>query len=300
MKKLIKENIFWVCILASVALLLILCIILILPLINKKKELKEAINNKISVIDAMITDAGTFSMGKTQELNDKRDKLIADYNNAIDFYAGYDKILERWFEGLPPKPDLGSFDSKYKDHKNKLEAILRTEKIISGRGISPLNWSDEKLVDNITELKRIQKRYWIRERIINVIKEGLKEKLGIKHFKEIKFLGKIDSAEGSTEYALPDELGETLSFELSVDILYGDVLKFINLLINPGFDQKMLIKVRGCKIRMAEPLEEQKTIEYDDPEPAVTPNPISLTLTCEVIDFDTSKRKDFGQPAKPQ
>ena len=97
----------------------------------------------------------------------------------------------------------------------------------------------------------------------------------------------------SVEYALPDELGETLTFEISIELPYKDVLRFISQFLTPDLKPKMLIKLRSCKISMTDPMEEEKIIEYDEKEPAIEANPISLILTCEVIDFDVSKAKKF-------
>ena len=111
----------------------------------------------------------------------------------------------------------------------------------------------------------------------------------------MKFIERLDvAANASVEYILPDELGETVTLELSVELPYRDTLKFINQLLTPELKPKMLIKLRGCKIRITDPMEEKLEIEYDDKEPVIEPNPVSLVLTCEVIDFDVSKRKDFG------
>lgn len=303
MKK-IKLSPFWLGILASCVVLVILLATMIAPkmalLAKKKSAVKRVANDLAAARD------GTPSRGDIESWQKYRSEVTSAYVNVTKFYSDSDKYLERWFPnvllGADGDPARDNFMTKYKDAGEALEAKLSGKPLEvkigvedeTGGGVkkakygfnwesmTPGDWNqvaaggaaDEKMV-----LRELQKRYWARERLANIILNGsvkvnrivdfrffkkLHDKLGnapweqwnykqeeIVHWQGVN-AGQNGQPIGFVETDLPNELGKTLTFGFALELPYSEVPKAIREMLNPGNEaaaqERMLINLIGTSV----------------------------------------------------
>lgn len=303
MKK-IKLSPFWLGMLASVVVLVIILASLIAPKAAALTKKQGAVRRAAKELEA--ARAETPSRGDIESWQKYRAEVTASYNLITKFYADSDKYLERWFPGIllgaDGDPARDNFMAKYKDEGDHLEAKLQAKPFEvkigvddeSGGGgkkakygfnweaITPDMWAqiagngpnDEKAV-----LRELQKRYWARQRLANIILNNsvkvnrivdfrffkrLHEKLGnapweqwnykqdeVIHWQGVN-AGQNGQPIGFMETDLPNELGKTLTFGFAVELPYSEVPKAIREMLNPGNEaaaqERMLINLIGTSV----------------------------------------------------
>jgi hypothetical protein len=167
-------------------------------------------------------------------------------------------------------------------------------------------------------LRELQKRYWARQRLANIIING-----GVKvgHIVDFRFFKKLHPAlnnapweqfgskpdemvhwqgvganqqgqpVGFVETDLPSDLGKTMTFGFAVEIPYGEVPKAIREILNPGNGaqaQDMLINLIGTHITIRE-----------QNQPLVTFNYLKGDATDEAIRKAEALAKAGGDKARP-
>jgi hypothetical protein len=206
---------------------------------------------------------GTPSKGDIESWQKYRSEVGTAYKNVTDFYTGSDKYLERWFPnillGADGDPARDNFMTRYMDEGRQLEEKLAKAPYNVAIGLEPeegrkakfgFNWeavtpndwatitahgpNDEKNV-----LRELQKRFWARQRLANIILNGgvkvarivdfrffkpLHERLNQAPWQQYPSKGSeviqwqgVNAATngqpiGFAETELPNELGKTLTF----------------------------------------------------------------------------------------
>jgi len=295
---------FWMGMLAAAGILVLVASLLVAPKYTAKNRLTGRIRTKTKEL----TEAkdGTPSRADIESWNKYRAELVRSYNDITKFYADSDKVLERWFPnlliGADGDPARDTFMGRYLDEGKQLEDKLTAkpyevrigiEDTVGGRPKFGFNWeaiqpqmwgaiaaagpADEKAV-----LHELQKRYWARQRLANIILNGGVKVSHILDFRFFKLLHpSLNSAPwqqtptkpdeivhwqgvganpqgqaiGFAETDLPSGLGTTLTFGFAVELPYAEVPKAIREILNPGNApqaQDMLINLIGTHVTIKE------------------------------------------------
>jgi hypothetical protein len=352
--KQLKQNIFWVGVALAAAVLVAAYALMILPLGVQKGRKQTEIRNLLKVLGASQIPGDP----DIASWNVYKDEIKKDYSKITKFYEGCDAHLERWFAGLPAEPDRGAFMTKYRDEakdiEKKLEKNDKEKPIKVGMDSDAregdvkktkggFNWEDPSPDDwdKINQdkdlprvLKTLQKRFWARQRVANVVLEGGVKISRVVDFRFLRRLhDKIQGAEwenpimGSpvpsfpvtvSEFELPDELGRTLTFRFGVELPFSEVPKFVQEFLNPSAQasaqERLLLSIPQCHVTIRsqnEPekkftiekgnLEQKKKVE-EEVRQLNASRDVLLVVTCQTIDFDPSKVKKFDgaqAPANP-
>jgi hypothetical protein len=354
--KQLKQNAFWVGVVVAAAVLVAGYALMVLPLNMQKGKKQTEIRGILKTLGA------TQIPGDPDTASWKAYKadLMKDYSTITKFYEGCDAHLERWFPGLPAEPDHGTFTGKYRDEAKEIEKKL-VEKYSNKPGETPIkigiesdaregeakktkggfNWEDptpddwDKIgVDKARVLKTLQKRFWARQRVANVVLEGGVKVSRVVDFRFLRRLhDKLMTAEwenpimGSPvqpfpptmmEFDLPEELGRTLTFRFAVELPFSEVPKFLQELLNPSAQasaqERLLLSIPQAHVTIFSQNEPEKkyTIPKGDAEARKkvedevrqlnAARDVQLVVTCQIIDFEPSKVRKFDgaeAPANP-
>src|SRR6185295_2519615 len=356
---------FWMGIVAAAGVLVLVFILMVVPKMNEKSTKTTRIKRTTTkaLVDAK---ENTPSKSDIDSWVKYKADLVKNYGEITKFYTDSDKVLERWFPnlllGADGDPARDNFMARYLDEGKQLEDKLKGKdfnvKIGIGdedggkmkygfnwEAIQPTMWNnivaggptDEKL-----ELRELQKRYWARQRVANIIING-----GVKvgHIVDFRFFKKLHPSLQNApweqypskpeeqvhwqgiganlvgqpvsfqETDLPSELGKTMTFGFAVELPYNEVPKAIREILNPGNGaqaQDMLINLIGTHITIREqnqPLIIFNHIKGDAADEATRKadalakaggdkaRPVLLAVTCQIIDFDSTKVKKFEKAA---
>ena len=302
---------FWLGMIAAGGILALIFGLLVFPKWTERGNLSNRIKGKVKAL----SDAKAETPGKKdiQDWVEYRGKLVRSYTDITKFYTESDKVLEKWFPGLllgaDGDPARDTFMSRYLDEGKQLEDKLAAKPFevrvgIEEEGKKPkfgFNWeqiqppmwnqiaaggpAEEKAV-----LRELQKRYWARQRLANIIING-----GVKvsHIQDFRFFKSLHPSMGNApwqqwpskpdevvhwqgvganmqgqavgfiETDLPSDLGKTMTFGFAVELPYSEVPKAIREILNPGNaaqTQDMLINLIGTHITIKE--QNAPKIEY--------------------------------------
>ncbi len=327
-----------------------------------------------------------FNADKLTDEKDYWGKLVASYLKLAEFFSRHDLLLEWWMTNSsgPPQiseldnyggkqvnrdretPNKSTFQTRLQKERGDLEKKLKEieprvglglrdqkEDDIDSDGVMMLGFNWEKIAwDDIDAdnkdvvLRRIQKRYHIRHRVVSVCAQ---EGLEVDRLVDIYFFGKLfPGNRGNTkrgqrpgagtpddlpyagvpsqarlgqfkEFALPGDLGETLTFGVTVELGYSKVDQFLQSMLNRDIYPNLLINIVGARMTLApdygedeqDPVyqnEQKNTLEFPGAkspekteqnkseairkffrEQRERSRKVRLMLTCQVIDFDPSK-----------
>lgn len=349
---------FWLGMVAAGGILILVFALLVLPKMNTRSTLTRKIGTKAKALN----DAreGTPSQADIESWTKYRGELVRSYGDIVKFYTDSDKVLERWFPNLvvgDGTPSRDAFMSRYLDEGKQLENKLKEKPYEVKIGIQedekppkfgfnlekiePTMWNQiagSGPAEEAAVLRELQKRYWARQRLANIImNSGVK----ISHIQDFRFFKKLHpalnnapweqypskpdevvhwqgvganlqgQAVGFVETDLPSDLGKTLTFGFAVELPYSEVPKAIREILNPGNaaqTQDMLINLIGTHITIREqnaPVvpytfelgnkadEEAKKADALAKAGGDKARPVLLAVTCQIIDFDSSKVKKF-------
>jgi len=315
MKK-IKLSPFWLAILGAVAVLVFVLLPMVGTMMTKQTKLKGQVKYSADQLKTALKD--TPSRGDIETWQKYKSEVGRAYKDVTDFYTTSDKHLERWFPGIllgaDGDPARDNFMTRYMDEGRNLEEKLKTHNVAMGleddtgkkrfgfnwEAVTPNDWavianagpSDEKHV-----LRELQKRFWARQRLANIIltanvKVGrivdfrffklLHERLGQAPWQQyptkpselILWQGVGANPQGVpmgfTETPLPNDLGQTLTFGFALELPYSEVPKAIREMLNPGNEaaaqERMLVNLIGTHVTIREqnePLVEFNYIKDD-------------------------------------
>ncbi len=294
---------FWLGMLAAGGVLVVLLVLLVIPKWNENKRLTGRIRTKAKELNE--AKEGTPSRADIASWTRYRSDLVRSYNDITKFYTESDKVLERWFQGLSvvgdAVPARDSFMSRYLDEGGALEKKLTDKPYEVRIGIEEegkkakfgFNW--ERIEpqmwvaitaagpgDEAAVIRELQKRYWARQRVANII---LNSGVKVSHIVDFRFFKKLHPTLNNTpwetlpskpdeivhwqgvganpqgqpigfaETELPMGLGSTLTFGFAVELPYAEVPKAIREILNPGNgaqDKDMLINLIGTSVTVKE------------------------------------------------
>lgn len=117
---------------------------------------------------------------------------------------------------------------------------------------------------------------------------------------------------GFQEFDLPNELGKTLTFGAAIELPYSEVAKALREVLStggqPGANEALLISLVGAHVTIRTQNEPYVTYEYKEGDKQdeaakrekalqdAKARDVLLTFTCQIIDFDPSKVKNFDAP----
>jgi len=299
-----KLSPFWLGMVAAAGILLLLFSLVVVPLMNRQALLKRKVKTKATELGS--AKEGTPSRADIESWSKYRSELVRSYGDITKFYIDCDKVLERWFPGLllgaDGDPARDTFMSRYLDEGKQLEDKLSAKPYevrigveddptkppkfgFNWEQIQPQMWgaiaaagpADEKAV-----LHELQKRYWARQRLANII---LNSGVKVSHIVDFRFFKKLHptlsnapweqypskqeevihwqgvgatlqgQAPAFSETELPSGLGNTMTFGFAVELPYSEVPKAIREILNPGNGaqaQDMLINLIGTHITIKE------------------------------------------------
>ncbi len=350
MKKL-KQNPFWVGIAVAAVALVAIFFWQVFHLFGDEKKLRAS----NTVLVGKLQTESVPGDKDIEAYNDYRTQVVEAYGKITDHYLSSDKRLERWFDGMADKPSRGEFTVRYSDEIAKLELALTGEKKTevgvpdeSGdeKDKKPnkggFNW-DRPSVDDWNKigtpgsedeektLKELQKRFWARQRVANVVLTGGAKVTRIQDFRFFRRLHeKLQTADpplvgkalhyavptpsesgnrGFGEFELPNSLGRTMTFGFTLELPYSEVPKVLTEILNPGSEQgateRLLVNVVGSHVTIREqnlPMAEitytqgqakEKKDKEDAARKDLKPRDVVLSVVCQIIDFDTTKVKSF-------
>jgi hypothetical protein len=277
------------------------------------------------------------SQKQIADIKIRTEELRVEVEKCKDWYKGYDAVLDQWFEGLPNPPAIGAFKAQYDTLRDKMKADLESAGIHVGvrpQGgestlLTPgpaasggLLW-EEVGAPNSPSILEIQKRFWIRKRIVDALLQIQQEApKAVAAFEEIRFApgtratGEEYPGWPYQTFDLPGKYGEVITCGIRVEITNAVIPKFLKLLLEtdaPG--PKLLTHLRGMRIVPIEALPDridefikvqagesqdaakQKRLDELKKEWAA-PRPVRLFVTYDVFDFDGEKlAKPFAPPA---
>ncbi len=359
-----KLSPFWLGIVAAAVVLVAAAVLAVAPKFTEHASK----SRKLGLKAKELKDAreGTPSKADIESWTKHRGDLVRSYGDITKFYTDSDKFLERWFPnlllGADGDPARDTFMSRYLDEGKQLEEKLKTKPyevkigIEEEEGKKPkfgFNWeqiqpnmwgaiagagaADEKAV-----LRELQKRYWARQRLANII---LNSGVKVSHIQDFRFFKKLHPSLNNApweQYAskqdevvhwqgvgantqgqpvqfvetdLPSDLGKTLTFGFAVELPYSEVPKAIREILNPGNGaqaQDMLINLIGTHITIRDqnlPVVNYVFLKGDAADEAAKKaealkkaggdkaRPVLLAVTCQIVDFDSSKVKKFESKA---
>jgi len=351
---------FWLGMIAAGGILILIFSLVVLPMMNKHETLKRKVKTKATELTA--AKEGTPSRADIESWNKYRSELVRSYGDITKFYIDCDKVLERWFPnllvGADGVPARDTFMARYLDEGKTLEDKLTAkpyevrigiEDEKGGRPKFGFNWEQIQPqmwgaiaaggpADEVAVLRELQKRYWARQRLANII---LNSGVKVGHVVDFRFFKKLHpslnnapweqypskqdeiihwqgvgaglqgQANGFMETELPSGLGTTMTFGFAVELPYAEVPKAIREILNPGNGaqaQDMLINLIGTQITVKEqnvPLVNYTFEQGNAADEAAKKadallkaggdraRPVLLAVTCQIIDFDSSKVKKF-------
>lgn len=347
--KQLKQNAFWVGVVVAVAVLVAGYALMVVPIGLKKAKQQADIRKILGGLNTgQIPGDPDISSWKSYKA-----ELMKDYAKITKFYEGCDAHLERWFPGLPAQPDRGAFMGKYRDEAKEIENKIRdkdkNDPIKIGMEIDAregeakktkggFNWEDptpddwDKIgADRDRVLKTLQKRFWARQRVANVVLEGGVKISRIADFRFLRRLhDKLMTAEwenpimGSpvqpfppamAEFELPEELGRPLTFRFAVELPFSEVPKFLQELLNPSSQasaqERLLLSIPQAHVTISSQNEPEvsRTVEEGNAEQmrkleeekrqVNAPRNVLLVATCQILDFEPSKAKKFDGAEAP-
>ena len=300
MKK-IRLSPFWLALLVAGGVLIFGLAPLVGTKMNQQAKLKGDLKRKAGELQA--ASAGTPSRADLDSWSKYKAELLRSYYDITKFYSDSDKFLERWFPnmllGADGDPARDTFMARYLDEGRQLEAKLAAdpykvavgiEDSASGKlkygfnweAVQPGDWpgiaadgpGEEKQV-----LRELQKRYWARQRLANVVLnsnvkisrivdfrffKNLHQKLAnapwaafpqkpeeVIHWQGVGADANSGQPRGFVETDLPTDLGKTLTFGFAVELPYSEVPKAIREILNPGNAagvQDMLVNLVGTHV----------------------------------------------------
>lgn len=340
MKDKLKKNAFGLGLAAGVVVIVAFFFLFVWSAMSQRDQLKNTVGKLKKDLEEIKSKGPEMpSDVKLEDFQKLKEQLGQSLAACKDWYKKYDRSLELWFRKFPEgqDPAIGQFAAEYEDRQKGLEKDLEDKGVQVGiempQGAAPgfapggaprsglkLKWEDPNAMD----MKVVQKRFWIRERVKNALLALKNEaKDSVVALEEVRFLPDPGGAPASgddylgwpqssgggaaPEYDLKGGYGKVITCGVRALIYYPHVPKLLRLLLDTdGVSPPMLVHLRGARVAITEPLDEEIPITIqvlpntpaqevqalrqkalDEHKPA--PRPIRVLVTLEVFDFDGAK-----------
>ena len=128
---------------------------------------------------------------------------------------------------------------------------------------------------------------------------GSATKFAFEALPEVTFPAVESDEPANTRPAETHTLGKVIPVCIIVRLEYSYAYKFIGRLLDIDSEPRMLVRIRGMRLEVVEPMDETSTIRYNQGEkkPDYDPNsefskksyqPVRMLLTLDILDFDSS------------
>jgi hypothetical protein len=321
----------WIGVSLAVVVLLVILVTQVIPRAGRASQLKREVGTLGRSLEA--ARPGTPSREDIGSWKRYGSDLSKARKEIASFYADHDRHFERWFSGLPVgsggAPSRDAFMSRWRDEVRDLEEALGRRGVKVGpenEDRAPgFNWEEMSIrhledvgrADEPAVLRKVQKRFWARQRIADLaLREGVRlhRVVNFRFFDRlhdrIRVDGTVDKGDWPgvprdfQEADLPGGLGRTFTFAAVLELPQSEVPRAIGELLHPGPDLLVLI---GSQVKMAEPVilievrvdkdkpdkeqEEQYRNAILQAKKDHPPRDVMLTVTCRIFDFDLSPAK---------
>lgn len=315
----LMQNKFWLIIIVALVVLVGLFVGLVVPQWTDRSKAEGSITS-YNLELAKLDPPGNPDIEKYEAY---RQKIIDGYDLITRHYTDRDNDLEQWFLGFATAPNRGTFMIKYSDEIKNIETALGQVGTKIGIKLDPddpeekprfgFNWETptqehwatiNQMGGTAAEnavLKALQKRFWARQRLANIIvdvnAEKPKAKVKVTRVVDFRFfkplhrglqnapwdaplqgsdkityrsIGMTESGFGRvfSEYVLPNKLGTTLTFGFALDLPYSEVPRIIREMLNPATDSgpggRILLNVTGTHVAIRD--QNVPIIEFYYPE----------------------------------
>jgi hypothetical protein len=335
----LKQNGFWVGLVAVLAIIVIAFVVFVLGGMSQLAAADKDLQGLKVKIKGILKDEEAIPSEKQVQTCEQRSKDLAkELADCKAWYKQYDDALEAWFPEVPNNPQPGDFKAVYDTKRKGIEEQLAAAQIHIG--IRPagdgsagalfgggavaggLRWEPVDAPGS-PSIKDIQKRYWIRARIVNALLKIQQDTggKGVFALEDTSFPtdkgGKNEDYPGwsAMPCELPGKYGHVILCGIRVEMSNAHVPKFLKLLLEPNDPEpRLLTHIRGVRTTLTEAMPEkyEETIQYNEGENPATiqkkkeeelnaklnrPKPIRVFVTYEVFDFDGEKLvKPFTPP----
>ena len=323
---------FWAAVAAAIAGLVVVTAVHLIPEGHRVTRLKKDLGRQAE--ELKLAKPGTPSPADIASWNRYRAGMTDAYKRISSVYDAGDHHFERWFPGLEillnGAPARDAFVWRYRDEAKLLEATLRraphaVQIGADDSGVPGFNWEPLRIeqldavgfADEAAVLHEVQKRFWARRRIADIVLRGQVRVNRIVDFRFFRRLhdGIRDDAPlcggsetvfwpgvpGSGQGRLPrdfeeatiaNRFGRTFTFGVVLELPYSEVAHAIREVLNPGLEpsarEGLLIHLLGSQVTIRD--QNPVTALVEEVPKEARPRPVLLQLTCQVLDFDIPVR----------
>ena len=356
----LKAQGFWLVVIALIAILVVAFAILVVPTWTDVSGLQKKVKTLAGATG--LPSKKMVGAPDIAAFREYREKMVKEYGDIVKFYTEADEHLERWFRPeWNNDPPRDAFMAKYR------EEIQRIHKELKDKGTEvgvedPDNaekrkfgfcWEDPQPTDfqqigadEKRVLKELQKRFWARQRVADVILKP-SEQIKVTRVHDFRFARPLherlasapwmvpqqahdavhypgfSDASGQVsrafqEYDLPNELGRTTTFGFALVLPYSEVPKVIREILQPGGEGRsgdsgkgrLLVNLLGVNVTIREQNEPQVTVVYkegdneekkqktDEAMQKAKARDVMLVVSCQIVDFESTKGKKFDAQAE--
>jgi hypothetical protein len=314
----------------AVGALVVIVLVVLAPGAKRESQLRREVARAARDLEA--AKPGTPGRQDIESWRRYGERLTAAYAGIAAVHREADARFERWFPGLPlterGAPPRDAFVTRWRDEARLLENALAAASVKVGSepdDPSPgFNWEPLRIeqldavgrADEPALLRDVQKRFWLRKRIADII---LRSGVPVRRLVDFRFFrplhpkiqdvapfgggselvvwsGLPGAPQGRLprdfeESPLPNGIGRTITFGVVLEVRYSDVPRAIREVLTPGLEptvqEGMLVNVIGSQVTVRQ--QNAVKVTVDDPkelERSVKPGFVLLSLTCQVLDFD--------------
>jgi hypothetical protein len=295
----LKGQGFWLGAIVAVAVLVVGFVVLVLPLYAKQGTEQKKVKGLATKLSGMKM-VGAPDVAAAREY---REKMVKEYGDIVMFYAESDEHLERWFRtdwnNDPPRDAFmstyrGEIQRIHKELKDKGTEVGVPDENDENKRKFGFCWEDPGPQDFQTigadekrVLKELQKRFWARQRVADVILKS-RDPIKVTRVHDFRFARRLHErlnnaswemvqqgpdavhypgfsdpsgqvSRAFQEYDLPNELGRTTTFGFALQLPYSEVPKVIREILQPGGEGtgdsgkgRLLVNLLGAHVTIRE------------------------------------------------
>lgn len=304
-----KAQGFWVGVVVALAVLAVGFGVMVLPLWTKQADEQKKVKTLANSL-AGKKMAGAPDIAAAREY---REKMVKEYGDIVKFYDESDQHLERWFDpSWPADPPRDTFMAKLRGEIDRIHKELKDKGTQVGDD-DPINADQRKFgfcwevpgpadfqtigADEKKVMKELQKRFWARQRVADVILKS-RDPIKVTKVHDFRFARRLHDrlnnapwemvqqgadavhypgfsdpsgqiARGFQEYELPNELGRTTTFGFALQLPYSEVPKVIREILQPGGEGagdtgkgRLLVNILGAHVTIREQNEPVKELDF--------------------------------------
>ncbi len=292
---------FWVGVAVAALVLVAGWVYFVFPLGDQQDRLQ----NQVRSLASSLATAKMVGSKDVEAAQEYREKMAKEYEDIVQFYREADEHLERWFPGLAAgSVNRASFMPLYRGEIDRIHKELKDKGTQLGvpdpnnpdNRLFGFNWEEPSIddwatkigaADEVKVLQDLQKRFWARQRVADVILRPAFE-IKVTRVHDFRFPRRLHErltnapwetapqgenavsypgfsdptgqiVRGFQEYQLPNDLGKTLTFGFALQLPYSEVPKVIKEIVQPGGEGsgqsgkgRLLVNLLGAHVTIRE------------------------------------------------